>query len=478
MPLFAFLSHPAAQRWRARQRGIALPLAMFATFVVLITGLSFFEVARMEAVAARRDTALFEALTAAEVGLVRARAMCTSQNVPWAIMTYNGQALNFVLDADPVYSGHYVCPLFTDLPAGSGSDSTYSIIVEDMGGWIPGTGQYRIHAVGACAGFSHRIIVNASTLTYACFGWLTDSENGVYFTNGDTVGGWVYTNDHLNINRSPVFTGRVNTHGSYINYRNGGPPWDNPNFQQGITLNSPYLNMSALLSGGHITAVRNRALQTGGIWAGSNSGRPYRVTFAADGTVTILKKTSTGTWSTVVSNKALSTTNGAIYLEDYVEVSGTVNGQVTLATPSGKDITITDNLVYANPASVSAPFQSGFDFTNPSFDDKLGLIAGGNIVVKKSWTSDWNNFYIMASLLSVSGSFKNYYYTSSGYKTLHVLGGIAQDTRGAVGTVSNQGFLKDYKYDMRFYTDPPPHFPVAMYDFTLWSLQEPEYVEY
>ena len=57
-----------------------------------------------------------------------------------------------------------------------------------------------------------------------------------------------------------------------------------------------------------------------------------------------------------------------------------------------------------------------------------------------------------------------------------MLGGIAQNTRGPVGLTSGCGFLKDYRYDQRFFKDPPPHFPLIMYEYDMWTLSS-EYAQ-
>jgi hypothetical protein len=78
--------------------------------------------------------------------------------------------------------------------------------------------------------------------------------------------------------------------------------------------------------------------------------------------------------------------------------------------------------------------------------------------------------YITATVASVTGSFKNQYYTSSPQKTLNVYGGIAQSTRGAIGTTGGAGFLKNYIYDTRFSASPPPFLLQASLgdQFTNW----------
>lgn len=455
---------------RRGERAIALPLAMIVTVVVITLSLAFHELSRMEAVSSTEDVNMMRAFAAAEFGLERARAMSSSQNCPWYVMTYEGAQLSFYPSSNPIYEGNYVCDLFADELVSDSPEATYSVVIEDRTDWLLTGGTYRIHAFGASGSRTHHITLDAQTITYSSFGWLTHSENDTYFATGDTVDGWVYTNDHLNIYGSPVFTGKVNSAASYVDYYHGGPPVDNPDFQQGLFLNSAPIDMAKLINSGHVSVVRDRAEEEDGILLGPNGGRPYIVDFTSDGKVTVQKKLPDGTWETVVDNRSLSATNGAIYIEDTVGVRGTVNGQVTLATPEDKDIYVLDDLVYAHPEDKTAPFRDGFDMEDWHFDDKLGLIAGRDIIVYKSWSGDWSDMYIMASLLAVEGSVRNYYHTSYGFKTLHILGGVAQFVRGPVGRTDNRGFLKDYEYDRRFYVDPPPHFPMVAYDYNTWCL--------
>jgi hypothetical protein len=60
--------------------------------------------------------------------------------------------------------------------------------------------------------------------------------------------------------------------------------------------------------------------------------------------------------------------------------------------------------------------------------------------------------------------------------TLTVYGGIVQLTRGAVGTVNGSGtistgYVKNYSYDSRFLTKPPPDYPVisGKVNFSQWQ---------
>lgn len=455
---------------RRGQSGMALPIALIITFLVMVLGLAYLEMNRIEALRSVRDQQSLQAQAAAELGLGRARAMAMSQKLPWGVMKYNGALLNYTANGAAPYNGNNCCNLFTNVATPANAAVTYSVVIEDVTGFAPTNNCYRIHAYGTAGPITRHVTVLARTLTYAAFGWLTNDENGVYFRDGDTIDGWVYTNDQLNVNGDPVFKGKVNSTAASIHYGNGGPPNDSPSFQSGLYLNSASLNTASLINNGQIDAVRQQALQSNGIWLGANGGYPYRVTFNATGTVTIEKSNNKGKWTTVVDKKNLSATNGAIYIEDTVQVSGTLNGKVTLATPSNKDIQITGDLVYAHPADKTDVWKDTFDPTDAAFNDKLGLMAGHDIVIDVNWSTYPADMYIMGSMLAATGSFRNADYTTSPLKKLHTYGGIAQNVRGPVGQLNGTGFLKDYKYDKRFMTEPPPFFPTVTYDFNTWNV--------
>jgi cytoskeletal protein CcmA (bactofilin family) len=447
--------------------GFTLTLALTLTFLVMVLGMAMLETSQLEMTLAARDSQRILAYNAAEMGIERAAAMAASQKSPWAIMRYNGAVLPWETATEPVYSGNQICRLFTNVDVGGAVPAKYSVVVEDLWGNLYTSGTYRIHGYGIAGPYSRHATFDAQCVTYASFGWLTHNENDVYFRTGDTISGWLYTNDQLHIAGSPIFKGKANSaassvvyHSSYVN---------NPQFQGGLYLNSPVVPMGNLVNTNQITLIQTKATQAG-VNLPTNSGRPYRTTFNAAGTVLIEKQLSSGSWQTH-QTVTLSATNGAIYSPETIQVKGVVNGQVTLAAATGKDIIITGNLTYNYPASPATAFQGSFDLTNPLMNDKMGLIAGRNITIQPpAWSDFGSDVYVMASLCSVSGSFNNYYYTTTPLKTLHILGGIAQQTRGAVGQLSGTGFLKDYKYDSRFVTEPPPHFPTIMYTYNQWRL--------
>lgn len=477
---------------RAPQSGMALLYALFAVVLILILGLAFMQTTAIESLVNTHSVQQLQATDASEYGLARARAMGYSQHGFWYAMTYNGNPLTWATSAS--YGGHSICTLFSSQPVPSIPLATYKVVIEDLSGFVSLSGQYRIHSYGTVGNCTRHLSVDATALTFGSFGWLTNSENGVWFRTGDSLGGLIWTNGQFNITGNPVFNGPVYQAGaSSLHYMNGGPPNDNPTFAKGIEYSPQVqpLNISSVMSGNNITAVATAANQSGGILLPSNSNG-YSLTFNSGGTFTIYQLDSSGDQVSpaLYNNQAVSTTNGAFYFQSPVKVSGTLAGSVTIATSSGNDIDIVGNLVYSSfPAPIATTFSSGF---NPSvLTDKCALISGGNVVVypatwsttltkpktgssyyaySTSWSNAGTNMYITATVASVTGSFKNQYYTSSPQKTLNVYGGIAQSTRDAIGTTGGAGFLKNYIYDTRFSASPPPFLLQASLgdQFTNW----------
>ena len=300
---------------QAPQRGIVLIYALFVVVLTLILGLAFMQTSSVETLVNTHAVQRLQANAAAEYGVARARAMADSQLGSWSVMTYNNNPLTWVASA--LYGGHSICTLFNNQTVPSVPLATYSVVIEDYTGLGFFNGMYRIHGYGTVGGYTRQVSLDSQALTFASFGWLTNSENGVWFRTGDKLSGLIWTNDQFNITGNPVFNGPAYTHSSSINYMNGGPPNDNPTFADGIHYNAPKLTFSSLISGGQITAIENDA-GSGGISEPSNSGRGYALTFNADGTFTLKKGKAGGGWTTVIASQAISTTNGAFYFQDNV----------------------------------------------------------------------------------------------------------------------------------------------------------------
>ncbi len=165
-----------------------------------------------------------------------------------------------------------------------------------------------------------------------------------------------------------------------------------------------------------------------------------------------------------------ATSTPAISKTGTVSVAGTLDGRLSIACDY--DIQITNHIMYANTNIALA-------LTNTS-DDALGLIAKHDVIVM---TNAPNNLKIYAHIIAegsataaaTDGSFYVQNHSSrpdSG--ALNVYGGIVQYYRGAVGTFGgfwgDTGFSKNYIFDQRFISIPPPQYPAVTneYRWTDW----------
>jgi hypothetical protein len=103
----------------------------------------------------------------------------------------------------------------------------------------------------------------------------------------------------------------------------------------------------------------------------------------------------------------------------------------------------------------------------------LGLISEGDVVIDKN--ASQTNLEIDASIMALNTSFMLEEWWENGAKgTLSVFGGIIQKQRGPVGTFSGttkvSGYSKNYNYDERLLTSPPPFVPTTGdYITVLWE---------
>ena len=310
----------------------------------------------------------------------------------------------------------------------------------------PGESKWIITSIGTVGGVSRTVQMEVIPDTYARYLYFTNSEYfrwmwwniPVWFITGDFLNGPLQTNGHLNISGDPVFGGAVKTADDYINYMHGGPPADNPDFQQGIELGANPVPMpskaldlrTAAVAGGlHLTGATTIVLKDDGTMDATNSHEGW-----------------TNQNMALPANKALFVTGGDL------TVSGTLNGSLTMGT--NRDIVIADNTVYHDDPRV-----------NPASHDSLGLIAERDVLVSKDAPHDVE---VNASVMALGDSFQvEDWWAGPAKGTLSVYGGIIQKNRGPVGTFNPatntkvSGYSKDYQHDSRLKDDPPPYYPTT-----------------
>jgi hypothetical protein len=144
--------------------------------------------------------------------------------------------------------------------------------------------------------------------------------------------------------------------------------------------------------------------------------------------------------------------NGAVYVNNgYLDISGTLKGQLTVAT--NRSIYVVGNLLYSsNPR------------TDPLSGDLLGLVAQNNVYIGRDAPY---NVEVDAYIVALNTSFGVENYSGALKGTLTLYGGITQYRRGPVGTFNSttgakvSGYTKDYYYDGRLLNATPLYFPPA-----------------
>lgn len=140
-------------------------------------------------------------------------------------------------------------------------------------------------------------------------------------------------------------------------------------------------------------------------------------------------------------------------------------GDVYIAGNYSQPLTVVsdhDIIVMANNGSGLNGIRTSEDGSgNPTGSATLGLVASDFVRVMHSANTTTSPVTIDAAILTLTHSFMVDNYDSGQSQkpapNLTVHGAIAQRYRGAVGTVSGTGYLKDYHYDDRLHVILPPY---------------------
>ena len=348
---------------------------------------------------------------------------------------------------------------------------TYSVAITDLG--VIGGGpsrRYKVTSTGSYMNFN-RILTNYVQVdNYARYLWFTDQETYggtiVWFFTLDHLNGPTQTNSNYNIMGNPEFDSDVESVANYIRFYNNGsninldqttnPPYDVPIFEDGVTFGVEPTTMPK-----QALNLRSASTSTGGYSFSGNT----TVVLNNDGSMNVIGTLTTNGKKTVYnkSTKIAMPSNGALFVNNgTLTISGTLKGQLSVGSGSG--IVVPNSITYATDPR-----------TNPSSTDTLGIISEGNVQIPSNAP---NNLEIDGCIMALGTSFYLNNYTQGPAKgTLTVYGGIIQDQRGPVGTFNAStgqqlsGYTKNYLYDNRLLTNPPPFIPTTG-DYVTISYEE------
>ncbi|MCX6376859.1 MAG: hypothetical protein NTU88_12650 [Armatimonadetes bacterium] len=347
------------------------------------------------------------------------------------------------------------------------------------------------------------------------------SGGAIWWRAGDICDGPAHSNNtsgsNFNINyvgsTAPIFRDILTASGTSISY-NPSRPTDEPTFRKvyldgskGYRLGVPRVDLPASTNaqqnaawGSEVgqpstTGVYLRSDSQGGIYVVGDAAMQLGADGSGNQTIAITQgsnvttitanlagntTTSTGPVGTGSPASCSSAPNGVIYCTGNItSLKGTVadnlygGGKITtrsawtIATDvnNNKDITITDNVRYNTRPNKTLSYDDPVNLAAAT----LGLVARNVKIASSAPTSlEINAVCLAGGQNTTAGSFYvTNYDTKQPTGTLTVLGGIIQKNRGPVGTFNSStgqmttGYAKNYSYDPRLASDPPPFYPTT-----------------
>ncbi len=433
-------------------RGFALVGVMGITTAVLLVGMAIFILGYSESDIVDYAVDDARAFYVAEGGLERTRG--------WL-----GELATVDPGANPVGRA------FADQRLGGGTYTATVVNDASGGGWI---GAYDVVSTGEVDGVVRQVKSTMVAETFARYQWFIESAGGGYswFRTGERFEGPVHINGSIMIDGDPWFGNLVRAGGG-ITLTAGS----NPTFERGYELNVEQLELpsqtciratlraEALAPGGHLAPVLpNKRYYT------VELGKP------SAGYIWYRETKETGQMVGAPATIDLSVSNGAVWFDAPIEISGVVDGELTIGVDG--DIIITDDILYFDSSPGSGP--------NPGCDDVLGLVAAGHpdgdIIIERNSAND-NDCEIHGVLMALQKNIEAEDYQHGGVRgDLIVWGGMVVDYAIHIaeyreGVVSS-GYLRDFHYDPRLFTMPPPYFPyTGTYIVAGWEEVVPPQIE-
>lgn len=338
---------------------------------------------------------------------------------------------------------------------------TFSTVINTV---VTGTDSSRIQMITTALyeGTTYQIKVLLQPSLFSKFAYFSDNEpSTINWTTGDTVWGPYHSNTSIFVDGNPVFNGKTTNFSGLVKANpNTDKPQFNGGYETGVKITMPT----------DLNTLKGKSQQSGGglyvnNTSGSTNGWDFYLNFNANGTVTYRNGTSGG-WTTV-SLATLSGTNKVIVVDGgNLHVKGIVNGQVTIAALSNstnKGQVWFDSSVAYNTNPIN----------DPTSTDLLGIVATNNLLIASNANNNdaTKGFTVQGAMFSMNGGFgADSATTKKSSGQIHMLGGISQKQRQAVGVVGGtHGYLKSYYYDNRMLVAAPPCFPTTgSYEVLEW----------
>jgi hypothetical protein len=441
-PRTLLAAQPRAGRGRAflplGGDGSVLVGVMAITTAVLLVGTAIFVLGHSEADIVEYAVDDARAFYVAEGGLERARGWLAelSEHDP---------------NADPVGVR------FQDQSLGGGS---YTVTVVDDKTWVTGLPAYEIVSKGEHGGVVRGVKSWLVAESMARYQWFIESKGGAYawFHSGERFEGAVHVNCDIGIDGDPWFGGRVSSAGG-LTMKQGS----DPTFTLGYQLHCDEIRLpdAATLENSVKTAALN-----GGLYVGAPpKGAYYRVELGRHGPGTM---TYVGIEGDYNNPKPLgppltvdvSSLNGAVWFEGTVAISGTLDGAMTIV--ANGNVEVWDDILYYDATPYGGP--------NEGCDDILGLIAAGHPqgdVIIKYTPPNKNDCVVHGVMMALQKNIEAEDYQHHPPRGDFIIyGGVLADYSIHFAQLDEfggviSGYRRDYRFDRRLFTMPPPHFPLS-----------------
>ncbi len=420
--------------FRANESGSSLVVVMIFSIIMLISAMAMMQLGVQDTCLAMRDATASQAFYNAEAGVERGEAWLMAQSTPPTA------AVNPFSDTPEPFAGGLSS--ITIAPDHSTARTFYTVT-----------------SYATVDGRSRALEVDVTPTAFTDFLYYTNTDVGPgspgYFRTGEVIDGPVHLNDEMAIWGNPTFLFEVESGHNTILFHNdwspvsletfSNPPYDVPDFQAGCELNVPEMPW---LEQSHITILKNLAdysLASQDVVFGRDAGSGPMIGYVS------FSKLGMNVWTDVL----ISSFNGIIYVNGDCNVSGIVDGQVTVC--SNGIMNIVDDLLYAD-SDANGP--------RPGCDDLVGLVSGCKVNVSDN-VPNGSDCVVHAHLIAVANqaSLVEHYELGLPRGILTIYGGLAQDKWGPVGTgyydvdgnfVVLTGYTRDFHYDWRLRTILPP----------------------
>lgn len=414
-----------------RESGFVLPYALGITLLIVMIAASYFTVVMTDLLRACRTADLIRAYYVADAGLANA----------FTQLTYNQN------QAFPITSSYSVA---------SGSlAGSYNVQKQGPQLAADGTYHYTLTSHGTYNGITKTLVLQLQTISFSSWGYISNTEidpvwGGNWYITGMITTGPAHTNGQFNMYGTPLFEGAVSQVASAVHYWIG-PPFDNPDFEKGLTVNAPVVSLPK--TNQFLNSISTAARQTQGVYLSGNS----TITFVQDGTINV-----TNTAKNWTNKNMPLPANNALFVHGTATVQGVLKGRLTIG--SDQDIVIGGSIVYQTDPR-----------TNPSSTDLLGLVARNKVTVTDRGPY---NIEVDGSIVALgnpnnmgnTGQFwvKNFWTFLKG--DMVQFGGLSTNLPGGLTGIFNPwtgqivaGYNQLQYFDTRLMNQAPPWFPPAMY---------------